>query len=155
MWLTSSSLQSESEACKTKLADPELRAMDAGNRKAIVDKLLASKIWEASAAKVERPQMVDGETWEGAAYVNLGSYQHGGITSITVATEKFVEEAELAARLLSLDHPGKVFTSIALVKKCNYASTQGLLQSQVHGQPGVAAPGLEGKLCVARDEAGR
>ena len=60
--------------------------------------------------------MTEGQTWDGAAYVNLGAYQHGGITSITVATEKFAKEAELAARLLSLDHPGKVFTSVALVK---------------------------------------
>eukprot|EP00439_Symbiodinium_sp_Y106_P027774 s2669_g3.t1 len=101
---------------KTRLADPELRAVDARSRKALVDRLLASEIWESPEARVERPQMVDGETWEGAAYVNLGAYQHGGITGITVATEKFQEETELAARLLNLDHPGRVFTSIALVR---------------------------------------
>ncbi|CAE7404103.1 GIP [Symbiodinium sp. CCMP2592] len=101
---------------KTKLADPELRALDVKGRKALVERLLASSIWESPEAKVERPQMKDGDAWDGAAYVNLGAYQHGGITSITVATEKFAQEAEWAATLLSIDHPGKVFTSVALVK---------------------------------------
>ncbi|CAE7215856.1 GIP [Symbiodinium sp. CCMP2592] len=101
---------------KTKLTDPEVRAMDAKCRKTLVDKLLASPIWSSPEAKIERPQMKNGEAWEDAAYVNLGAYQHGGITSITVATEKFSHEAELATSLLKKDHPGKVFTSVALVK---------------------------------------
>ncbi|CAE7553512.1 GIP [Symbiodinium sp. CCMP2592] len=107
---------------KTKLTDPEVRAMDAKCRKTLVDKLLASPIWSSPEAKIERPQMRDGETWEDAAYVNLGAYQHGGITSITVATERFSHEAELATSLLKLDHPGKVFTSVALVKNVSKGS---------------------------------
>ena len=78
--------------------------------------LLESKIWDSPQAKVERPQMREGEVWDGAAYINLGAYQHGGITSITKATEKFNREAILAAKLLAIDHPGLAFTSMALVK---------------------------------------
>ncbi|CAE7466341.1 unnamed protein product, partial [Symbiodinium sp. CCMP2456] len=101
---------------KTKLSDPEIHAMKVGERRVLIDKLLASSIWESKEAKVERPQMKEGDVWDGAAYLNLGAYQHGGITSITSATEKFAQETELAAKLLALDHPDKVFTSIALVK---------------------------------------
>ncbi|CAE7240501.1 unnamed protein product [Symbiodinium sp. CCMP2592] len=101
---------------KIKLVDPEVRAVDARSRKALVEKLLASPIWSSPEAKIERPQMKEGEVWEGAAYVNLGAYQHGGITSITVATERFSHEIELVTSLLKIDHPGKVFTSVALVK---------------------------------------
>ena len=101
---------------KTKLSDPEMRAIRKQERNALVKELLESKIWDSPQAKVERPQMKDGETWDGAAHINLGAYQHGGITSITRATEKFNKEAVLAARLLGLDHPGLSFTSVALVK---------------------------------------
>ncbi|CAE7228572.1 unnamed protein product, partial [Symbiodinium sp. CCMP2456] len=101
---------------KTKLSDPEIHAMKVGERRVLVDKLLASPIWESKEAKVERPQMKEGDVWDRAAYLNLGAYQHGGITSITSATEKFAQETELAAKLLALDHPDKVFRSIALVK---------------------------------------
>ena len=101
---------------KTKLRDPELRAIRKQERSVIVKELLESKIWDSPQAKVERPQMREGEVWDGAAYINLGAYQHGGITSITKATEKFNKEAVLAARLLTLDHPKSSFTSVALVK---------------------------------------
>ncbi|CAE7914794.1 unnamed protein product, partial [Symbiodinium sp. KB8] len=77
---------------KTKLSDPEMRAIRKQERNALVKELLESKIWDSPQAKVERPQMKDGETWDGAAYINLGAYQHGGITSITRATEKFNKE---------------------------------------------------------------
>ena len=101
---------------KTKLSDPEMRAIRKHERNVVVKELLESKIWDSPQAKVERPQMKEGEVWEGAAYINLGAYQHGGITSITRATEKFNKEAVLAARLLAIDHPGSSFTSVALVK---------------------------------------
>ncbi|CAE7261345.1 unnamed protein product, partial [Symbiodinium sp. CCMP2456] len=101
---------------KTKLPDPEIHSLRADARKALVKRLLKSRIWEHEEARVERPQMKEGQVWDGAAYVNLGAYQHGGITSITKATEKFMEEAEIAAQLIALDHPGRPFTSIALVK---------------------------------------
>ncbi|CAE7228392.1 unnamed protein product [Symbiodinium sp. CCMP2456] len=101
---------------KTKLPDPEIHSLRTDARRALVNRLLKSKIWEHEEARVERPQMKEGQVWDGAAYVNLGAYQHGGITSITKATEKFMEEAEIAAQLIALDHPGKPFTSIALVK---------------------------------------
>ena len=101
---------------KTKLSDPEMRAIRKQERNVLVKELLESKIWDSPQAKVERPQMKDGEIWDGAAYINLGAYQHGGITSVTRATEKFNKEAVLAARLLGLDHPGSSFTSVALVK---------------------------------------
>ncbi|CAE7191630.1 unnamed protein product [Symbiodinium sp. KB8] len=101
---------------KVKLSDPELRAIRKQERRALVDELLESKIWDSPQARVERPQMKEGEVWEGAAHINLGAYQHGGITSITKATEKFNKEAILAAKLLTLDHPGLSFTSVALVK---------------------------------------
>ncbi|CAE7947550.1 RE1, partial [Symbiodinium sp. KB8] len=101
---------------KTKLSDPEVRAIRKQERNALVKELLESKIWDSPQAKVERPQMKDGEIWDGAAYINLGAYQHGGITSVTRATEKFNKEAVLATRLLELDHPGYSFTSVALVK---------------------------------------
>ena len=101
---------------KTKLGDPEVRAIRKHERSALVKELLESKIWDSPQAKVERPQMKEGEVWDGAAYINLGAYQHGGITSITRATEKFNKEAVLAARLLAIDHPGSSFTSVALVK---------------------------------------
>ncbi|CAE7459357.1 unnamed protein product, partial [Symbiodinium sp. CCMP2456] len=83
---------------KTKLSDPEIHAMKVGERRALVDKLLASPMWESKEAKVERPQMKEGDVWDGAAYLNLGAYQHGGITSITAATERFAQETELAAK---------------------------------------------------------
>ncbi|CAE7605330.1 unnamed protein product [Symbiodinium sp. CCMP2592] len=76
---------------KTKLADPEVRALDARSRKALVEKLLASSIWESPEAKIERPQMREGEVWDGAAYV---------------AGDEIAEDGS----------PGKVFTSVALVK---------------------------------------
>ncbi|OLP98838.1 Retrovirus-related Pol polyprotein from transposon TNT 1-94 [Symbiodinium microadriaticum] len=101
---------------KTKLSDPEMRAIRKQERNALVKELLESKIWDSPQAKVERPQMKEGEIWDGAAYINLGAYQHGGITSVTRATEKFNKEAILATRLLGLDHPGHSFTSVALVK---------------------------------------
>ena len=101
---------------KTKLSDPEVRAIRKHERNVVVKELLESKIWDSPQAKVERPQMKEGEVWEGAAYINLGAYQHGGIPSITRATEKFSKEAVLAARLLAIDHPGSSFTSVALVK---------------------------------------
>ena len=101
---------------KTKLGDPEVRAIRKHERNVLVKELLESKIWGSPRAKVERPQMKEGEVWDGAAYINLGAYQHGGITSITRATEKFNKEAVLAARLLAIDHPGSSFTSVALVK---------------------------------------
>ena len=101
---------------KTKLSDPELRAIRKQERAVLVKELLESKIWDSPQAKVERPQMKEGEVCDGAAYINLGAYQHGGITSITKATEKFNKEAVLAAKLLALDHPGSSFTSMALVK---------------------------------------
>ncbi|CAE7422676.1 GIP [Symbiodinium sp. CCMP2456] len=101
---------------KTKLPDPEIHSLRTDARRALVNRLLKSKIWEHEEARVERPQMKEGQVWEGAAYVNLGAYQHGGITSLTKATEKFMEEAEIAAQLIALDHPGRPFTSIALVK---------------------------------------
>ena len=101
---------------KTKLSDPEVRAIRKQERNAVVKELLESKIWDSPQAKVERPQMKDGEVWDGSAYINLGAYQHGGITSVTKATEKFNKEAVLATRLLELDHPGYSFTSVALVK---------------------------------------
>ncbi|CAE7333282.1 unnamed protein product [Symbiodinium sp. KB8] len=101
---------------KTKLSDPEMRAIRKQERNALVKELLESKIWDSPQAKVERPQMKDGEIWDGAAYINLGAYQHGGITSVTRATEKFNKEVILATRLLGIDHPGYSFTSVALVK---------------------------------------
>ena len=52
---------------KTKLGDPELRAFNSQDRQVLVDKLLASKIWETPEAKVERPQMREGEMWKDAA----------------------------------------------------------------------------------------
>ena len=93
-----------------------MRAIRKHERNVVAKELLESKIWDSPQAKVERPQMKEGEVWEGAAYINLGAYQHGGITSITRATEKFNKEAVLAARLLAIDHPGSSFTSVALVK---------------------------------------
>ena len=101
---------------KNRLTDPEMRAFMVESRKDLVEKLLASDIWDSSEARVERPQLRDGEVWDQAAYVSLGAYQHGGITSITRATEKFTAEAQLAARLLAIDHPGRLFTSVVLVK---------------------------------------
>ncbi|CAE7765871.1 GIP [Symbiodinium necroappetens] len=77
---------------KTKLSDPEVRAIRKQERNALVKELLESKIWDSPQAKVERPQMKDGEIWDGAAYINLGAYQHGGITSVARATEKFNKE---------------------------------------------------------------
>ncbi|CAE7741202.1 unnamed protein product [Symbiodinium microadriaticum] len=101
---------------KAKLSDPELRAIRKQERSALVRELLESNIWDSSQARVECPQMKDGEAWDGAAYSNLGAYQRGGITSVTRATEKFNREAALASRLLALDHPGCAFTSVALMK---------------------------------------
>ena len=101
---------------KTRLTDPEMRALTVESRKDLMERLLASDIWDSSEARVERPQLRDGEVWDQAAYVSLGAYQHGGITSITRATEKFTAEAQLAARLLAIDHPGRMFTSVVLVK---------------------------------------
>ena len=87
---------------KTKLTDPEVRAFTVESRRNLVERLLASDIWDSPEARVERPQLRDGEVWDQAAYVSLGAYQHGGITSITRATEKFTAEAQLAARLLAI-----------------------------------------------------
>ena len=101
---------------KTKLTDPEVRAFTVESRRNLVERLLASDIWDSPEARVERPQLRDGEVWDQAAYVSLGAYQHGGITSITRATERFTAEAQLAARLLAIDHPGRKFTSVVLVK---------------------------------------
>ena len=41
---------------KNKLADPELRVADARSRKTLVDKLLASSIWEALKLESRDPR---------------------------------------------------------------------------------------------------
>ena len=101
---------------KTKLSDPEMRAIRKQERNALVKELLESKIWDSPQAKVERPQMKDGDTWDGAAYINLGAYQHGGITSVTRRPRSSTRRRSWLHDLLGLDHPGLSFTSVALVK---------------------------------------
>ena len=72
---------------KTKLGDPEIHAMKVGERRVLVDRLLASPIWESKEAKVERPQMKEGDVWDGAAYLNLGAYQGSSKASTQVDTK--------------------------------------------------------------------
>ena len=105
---------------KTTVRDPGLKMMSAYKdepRNKLVERLLVADIWESKEAAAKRPQLreVPGPV-EDRAYLTLGAYQHGGIVSITKATEKHEEVVRLASALLRHDFPNKDFTSIALVK---------------------------------------
>ncbi|CAE7940178.1 unnamed protein product, partial [Symbiodinium necroappetens] len=81
---------------KTKLSDPELRAIRKQERAVLVKELLESKIWDSPQAKVERPQMKEGEE------LKQGDEFKGNYCSM------WVNEREVPGQKMSVESPAKV-----------------------------------------------
>ena len=103
---------------KRSLDGPVLRraaGQPSGERRRLVEEILKSEIWDAKEAKAKRPQLQGSPDIE-QRYVTFGAFQHGGIVNVTNATIEFTEVAEKAAKLVQMDFPGEIFTSVTLTK---------------------------------------
>ena len=103
---------------KKPLDRPVLRraaGQPSGERKKLVEEILNSEVWESKEAKAKRPQL-QGNQDAGQCYVTFGAFQHGGVVGVTKAAMEFKEVAAKAAKLVQIDFPGEVFTSVVLTK---------------------------------------
>ncbi|CAE7529331.1 GIP, partial [Symbiodinium necroappetens] len=83
---------------KTKLA--EVRAIRKQERSVLVKELLESKIWDSPQAKVERPQMKEGEVWDGE--LREGDEFKGNYYAMRV------DEKEVPGQKMSVEFPAKI-----------------------------------------------
>ena len=103
---------------KRSLEGPTLRraaGQPSGERRKLVEEILTSGIWDAKEARAKRPQL-QGNLDAEQRYVTFGAFQHGGVVNVTNATIEFTEVAEKVAKLIQMDFPGEIFTSVTLTK---------------------------------------